>query len=364
MKPPSISLCMIVKDEEDMIARSLQSAAPLVDEIVIVDTGSTDGTITLAKQFTDRIYHFSWNDSFAEARNFALNQVKGEWVLWLDADEEIDLENEKLWWQSFLTKAKHFDALLLRLRNYYGSVVNEMQVYLYRSFRLLRAGAGLRYKQSIHEYLDLTGNDVRLDSDPVSGISIRHYGYLDPLVEKKRKNARNLRLLEKERATPDYDPWIDYHIASEWYRQRDYIRAFEHVNHAIRRFLANGQLPPALAYKLKYEILLVAGQSEKALEGIEHAIMLYPDYVDLHYYKGLFQFLNARYDEAIRTFMKCIEIGENSHYLVLQGTGSYMATYMIARSLEALGMTNQAMAVYEQLSRQYPDFKPPAREEP
>ena len=77
MKPPSISLCMIVKDEEDMIARSLQSAAPLVDEIVIVDTGSTDGTITLAKQFTDRIYHFSWNDSFAEARNFRVESSEG-----------------------------------------------------------------------------------------------------------------------------------------------------------------------------------------------------------------------------------------------------------------------------------------------
>ena len=64
-------------------------------------------------------------------------------MLWLDADEEIDLENEKLWWQSFLTKAKHFDALLLRLRNYYGSVVNEMQVYLYRSFLFVAGRCGL-----------------------------------------------------------------------------------------------------------------------------------------------------------------------------------------------------------------------------
>lgn len=358
MKHPSISLCMIVKDEEEMIAACLQSVSSIVDDIVIVDTGSTDGTISIAQQFTDRIYHFRWRDHFAEARNYALDQVQGDWVLWLDADEVVDMEDEELWRQSFLTKAKTFDALLLSLRNYYGPYANEMEVYLYSSFRLLRVAAGLRYKQAIHEHLDLSRGKYRLDSDPVPGISIRHYGYLDPMVEKKRKSVRNLELLKKEKATAGYDPWIDYHVASEHYRQRDYVQAFDSVNHAIKRFLENSQFPPSLVYKLKYEILLVAGRSDLALAGIEHAIMMYPDYVDLYYYKGLFQFRSGKFREAIQTFAKCIELGENNRYLVLKGSGSYMSTYMVGRSLEALGMTKKAMAVYEQLAQAYPDFKP------
>ena len=91
----SVSLCMIVKNEERVLARCLDSFAPLVDEIVIVDTGSSDGTKDIAAHYTDKIYDFSWIGDFAAARNFAFSKTSCDYIYSADADECIDEENAK-----------------------------------------------------------------------------------------------------------------------------------------------------------------------------------------------------------------------------------------------------------------------------
>ena len=94
----TISLCMIVKNEEDVIGRCLASVSDLVDEINIVDTGSTDRTKEIVKTYTDRIWDFEWVDDFALARNYSFQQATQEYVLWLDADDvlaEVDREKFK-----------------------------------------------------------------------------------------------------------------------------------------------------------------------------------------------------------------------------------------------------------------------------
>ena len=93
----AISLCMIVRDEEDVLERCLSSVADLVDEIIIVDTGSQDRTREIARKFTDHVLEFPWVDDFAAARNFSFSQAACEYSMWLDADDVIDLpEREKL----------------------------------------------------------------------------------------------------------------------------------------------------------------------------------------------------------------------------------------------------------------------------
>ena len=88
-----ISLCMIVKDEEDVIARCLDSVKDLVDEIIIVDTGSTDRTKEIVSKYTDKIYDFEWVNDFSKARNFSFSKATKDYILWLDADDII-LETE------------------------------------------------------------------------------------------------------------------------------------------------------------------------------------------------------------------------------------------------------------------------------
>ncbi|MFB5685249.1 glycosyltransferase family 2 protein, partial [Paenibacillus terreus] len=97
MSQPSISLCMIVRNEEKYLPKCLSSVQRIVDEIIIVDTGSTDDTVAIAKSFGAKVIQMPWQNSFADARNRGFDEATGDWILWLDADEEMDVnEAEKL----------------------------------------------------------------------------------------------------------------------------------------------------------------------------------------------------------------------------------------------------------------------------
>ena len=89
---PTLSLCMIVRDAERSLAPALASARPFVDEIVVVDTGSRDGTRDVAREFSARLFEFAWCDDFSAARNHSLEQATGDWILWLDADHTFPNE--------------------------------------------------------------------------------------------------------------------------------------------------------------------------------------------------------------------------------------------------------------------------------
>jgi glycosyltransferase involved in cell wall biosynthesis len=90
---PTLSLCMIVKNEEKFLPRCMESIKGLVDEIIIVDTGSTDSTIEIAKRYNAKIYHHQWENSFSKARNYSLKYATCKWILILDADEEVGRKN-------------------------------------------------------------------------------------------------------------------------------------------------------------------------------------------------------------------------------------------------------------------------------
>ena len=86
----TISLCMIVRNEEESLERCLESTRNVADEIIIVDTGSTDGTIDIAKRYTQKVYEFPWIDDFAAARNFAFSKATRQYCMWLDADDILE----------------------------------------------------------------------------------------------------------------------------------------------------------------------------------------------------------------------------------------------------------------------------------
>src|SRR3989338_181326 len=113
---PTISLCMITKNEEQFIEQCLNSAKELVDEIIIIDTGSDDKTKEIAKRFTDKIYDFKWENDFSKARNFSLQKAAKEWVIILDADETISqTDHEKI--RELVEKPENTAYFLIQ-RNY------------------------------------------------------------------------------------------------------------------------------------------------------------------------------------------------------------------------------------------------------
>ncbi|MCY7485580.1 MULTISPECIES: glycosyltransferase [Paenibacillus] len=347
-----LSLCMIVKDEESFIGNCLDSVKHVVDEIIIVDTGSTDKTVSICQSYGAKIYEFPWNDSFADARNFGLKQATGDWILWMDADEALDPDQAVFVRDILQEEMAHIGVI--RLINYIGEdTPSNAQTYIVGQHRLLRNHMGFQFNGNIHEQLnvqEVLGEHIECKILPVK---IHHYGYLQIVTQARSKSERNLRLLQIEKEKPEYSPWIDYHIASEQYRLQRYAEAYESVNTSLLRFIEMSKLPPSLLYKLKYELMLILGSYDGAWPSIEKAIALYPDYVDLHFFKGIILYLKQKYDYALPVFRHCIELGEeNLQHLILRGVGSFHAWYYIGQCLERLNQREEAIQAYENCLRE------------
>jgi hypothetical protein len=183
-----LSLSMIVKDEAEFIAGCLQSVQGVVDEIIVVDTGSRDDTAAIAERMGARVFYFPWVDDFAAARNHGLAQCRGEWVLALDADEQLDPADRRLIREA-VTQPK-VDAWYLRFVNMIDGKPSGGEV---RLLRLFRRTPDTRYVGRIHE------QPIQNIPNATAGYcasTIRHYGYREPVMERKQKLARNIRLLE------------------------------------------------------------------------------------------------------------------------------------------------------------------------
>ena len=157
----TISLCMIVKNEEDTLRRCLSSAESVVDEIVIVDTGSKDRTKEVAARFTDKIFEFEWNDNFAAARNFSYDQATMDYILWLDADDIILPEDVIKLKKLKETIPPGIDAIMMR----YNSGFDELGRVTFSCFRerLSKRSGNYKWKEPVHEYLE--AGVKRINSD-------------------------------------------------------------------------------------------------------------------------------------------------------------------------------------------------------
>jgi len=192
-KSPTLSVCMIVKNEADNIADILGCCESFADEIVVVDTGSTDGSRDIAARFTPNIYDFEWIDDFSAARNFAMSKATGSYQIWLDADDRITPEH-----QAHINSLKsHFDgkkAFYFVLESHQADV----DVSSCLQIRCVPLAPGVRFEGRIHE--QLFPSTVREGLELVTtDIVIQHVGYMTPEM-RRAKAKRNLAMLESERA--------------------------------------------------------------------------------------------------------------------------------------------------------------------
>lgn len=188
-----ISACYIVKNEAKNLAQSIKSLKNQVNEIVVVDTGSTDNTIAVARKLGARVYSFPWQDDFSKARNFALSKAKGEWLVLLDADEYFTAKTAGNIRQ-VIRQAQQADALLIQMVNYDVDKA-EIQDYFYQ-LRIVRNQQGLHYEGKIHEELKLSdGKFMKFFRIPPEMLEIYHTGYASSVS--RQKLERNLKLLQQ-----------------------------------------------------------------------------------------------------------------------------------------------------------------------
>lgn len=188
-----ISACYIAKNEAENLAKSIKSLKNQVNEIVVVDTGSTDNTIVVARKLGARVYSFPWQDDFSKARNFALSKAKGDWLVLLDADEYFTAKTAGNIRQ-VIRQAQQADALLIQMVNYDVDKA-EIQDYFYQ-LRIVRNQQGLHYEGKIHEELKLSdGKSMKFLRIPPEMLEIYHTGYASSVS--RQKLERNLKLLQQ-----------------------------------------------------------------------------------------------------------------------------------------------------------------------
>ncbi|MBN9524336.1 glycosyltransferase, partial [bacterium] len=215
---PRVSLTMIVKDEAHNLPDCLGPVRALVDEVVVVDTGSADRTREVAADLGARVSEFRWVDSFAAARNAALDRATGAWAFWVDADDRVDAENAGKLAALFRTLGDGNAAYVMSCLcvpdgpGAAGTAVDHV-----RLFR--RDDPRHRWRYRVHEQilpaLRATGADVRW-----SGVTVRHVGYVDPAL-RRRKLGRDLRLLELERDEQPGDPFTLFNLGCVYHELGD-----------------------------------------------------------------------------------------------------------------------------------------------
>lgn len=217
----SISLCMIVKNEEQVIERCLNSVRDIVDEIIIVDTGSLDNTKKIAKKYTDNIYDFKWIDDFACARNFSFSKATKEYIFWMDADDVL-LEEDKI---KFRHLKDTLDSTVDSVSMIYNIDFDENNkpTFSYRRNRLVKNSKKFKWIGMVHDYLDVNGKII--DSD----ICITH-------KKVKEYTDRNLKIYKNmiEKNIPFTTRDILYY-ANELYDNKFYYEALKYY----KKFLSS-----------------------------------------------------------------------------------------------------------------------------
>ncbi len=183
---PTISLCMMVKNEEKRLATALESAKPWVDEIIVVDTGSTDRSMEIAKEYGAKIYQHPWEFNFSTHRNQSISYATGDWLLILDADEELDQETAHHMRQLVLAP-EGVNCFLFELSNSLSAGGESMILHP----RLFRNHVGFHYEGLVHNRPVITG---KLEKAPVRLI---HYGYNEDAETMAAKHQRRIAMMQK-----------------------------------------------------------------------------------------------------------------------------------------------------------------------
>jgi glycosyltransferase involved in cell wall biosynthesis len=243
---PTISLCLIVRDVETTLPACLRSAADLVSEIIVVDTGSTDRTKEVAADFGARVYDFAWVDDFAAARNESLRQASGDWILWLDADDRVDDANRQRLRTLLANLHDDAAAYVLKVRSRSGGSATDVE-----QVRLFRRHPELRWQYRVHEQI-LPAIRQRGGEVSWTDIVIEHTGYEDAALSRE-KLTRNLRLLQLEDTEHPDDPFTLFNLG--WTLQE--LGQTAESLPLLRRSLERS--PPEASIARKLYVLLAQG---------------------------------------------------------------------------------------------------------
>lgn len=354
-REPTLSVCLIARNEAETIGRCLRSVREVAAEIIVVDTGSADDTVEIARSFGARVARVPWGGDFSQARNASLGLATSDWILVLDADEELDQRSIEP-----LREAMHHPeaiAYWCTVCSYTGDAPDEAHVVEHLHPRLILRAARPRFVGAVHEQLRL-GRALEPVTPRPSRIRILHYGYLTPLVLTRAKIQRNVELLEKALENAPAHPFQWFNLGTERLRQGQHAEAERCYRRALELLEASGAdvtyLPALL--RLLAMALRAQGRYDEAFEIIGRAQEKYPDYTDLWYLEGAMRADLLDWKGVERAMRRCLELGEPpALYMATRGVGTSLPHVWLGIAARETGRPQEALAHLREALRLVPE---------
>lgn len=342
-----ISICVIMKNEEKHIDNFLSSIQKAFGdypyEIVLVDTGSTDNTVFLARKYTDKIYNFTWIDDFSAARNYSLTCASYDWILVLDCDEYItslDIDSFEL-----MIQTRPHDVGVIHRKNYYK--LNETSSISTDQVERFFNRHEFHYEYIIHEQVrSLNGIKYKRVALP---LNIDHFGYNTSSEELTNKAQRNITLLEKMLEESPDNPYLYFQMGQAYNLLKDPEKTCYYYGKGLEY-----EVEPELEY---VQMMVVGyGYALLDLQKYSEALLfcnIYDDFAssaDFVCLMGLIYLRNGMIEEALEEFLKATEF-ETAR---TEGANSFIPYFNIGCINEVLGETQTAKTLYEKCG----NFKP------
>ena len=331
-----ISLAMIVKNEEEVLSECLNCVKDIVDEMVLVDTGSKDNTVNIAKKFGAKLYEFKWCNDFSLARNFAAEKCSGDWILVLDADEVVtDFDIRDI--ESFCSEDnKNVVGRLKRINEYEDE--QGIKRYIERVNRVLNKNF-FTYEGIIHEQIVSTNKKKYVTKN--INLIVDHIGYSKEVLNRTNKIQRNIELLKKALKKDFKDPYLHYQLGKSYFMGKDYADAYISFKKAI--YLVddfNYEYAEDLVESYGYTLIHL-NLFKEALELIKYE-KYYSNSPDFLFIIGLIYMNNNCFQKSAETFLRCTEFKEGK----IEGITSYLPLYNIGVIFECLGFKEEALNYY------------------
>lgn len=360
-KPAGVSLCMIVKNEERYLERCLSSVAGVVDEINVVDTGSTDRTIEIARKFGAHIEEHPWQDDFSDARNRSLAMARKRWILTLDADEELNAESVAEL-KALRNVPANMTAVLVRCLNIAEHANSASGTVSHAIVRIFPNDTRIRFRGRIHEYVAVADSPTSIAAVP-SPVKITHYGYADSVIAERGKLARNTRMIELSvEAEPDepynwYNLGMTAHVGGD---QRRAAQALERMwelcrrNNTLRLFLGNGLQMLSTIYTEHLS------DPEKGLLYANDCLKIAPHYANAHFAVGKAYSAMRRFDEAREAYRQAMQDAAyiDRQFVVDEDAAGWKPACEIGCSYAAEGNHEQALTWFDKAFELKPEVRP------
>jgi len=350
-KRAKISLTMIVRNEEKNLPRCLESVRGVFDEIVVVDTGSTDRTKEIAASFGAKIVDFAWIDDFSAARNAALEKATGDYAFWLDADDVIEPPHKDKLVELLKTLRENGrDAYVLRC----FCATSEGAVLAVDHPRLFPLLDGIRWERRIHEVINPALERAGV-SMTWTDIVVRHTGYVDE-TEHERKRQRNLVLLQKELAERPEDPFIYYYLGTLAFERKRWQEALGYFILSLAKWGTTQSIACKLFAMIAWTNQILERYDE-SLRVANEGLTYFPSDGELWFRKGIALRYLRRPAEAETAFTRILGLGQTKTlYNVEPGIYGYMTRGNLAIIAEERGDYPLARTHWQAVLAEYPGY--------